>query len=202
MSGDRYRVVATTRFGGRRLVYYRGDGNYSWRKGKRGREWMTPSQADTAKRWCARKMAKNPRAVPTGKHPFLELAPGAVWPTNRDLLRALNGTGQRRRRTVKIISGMRTPRQAWELRMAMLNGTGNTAARCCTKYSGLHSWDQCGKNPQSNHAGGNAADCGTLTSKGEYTSLASDRRARRIFQRLGGCFPVTSPWEPWHAEMR
>lgn len=57
--------------------------------------------------------------------------------------------------------------------------------------------------PWSNHADGNAADCGTINgATGNYTSLASDGKARRIFEKLGGCFPVTNPWEPWHAEMR
>jgi len=64
-------------------------------------------------------------------------------------------------------------------------------------------WSACGKDPWSNHADGNAADCGTINgATGNYTSLASDGKARRIFEKLGGCFPVTNPWEPWHAEMR
>lgn len=198
----RYRVVATTRFGGRRLVYYVGQGRFSWRRGKAGRAWMSPAKADAAKKWVAKHLGKNSRPVPAGRYPFLELAEGAAWPTNEGLLRALNRTGQRRQRTIKIISGLRTPREAWVLRMKMLDGTGNTAARCCSRYTGRHSWAACGKDPWSNHADGNAADCGVIGRTGGYTSLASDRKARRLFENAGGCFPVTSPWEPWHAEMR
>lgn len=200
----RYRVAATTRLAGNRRLIYRHPDGFSWRKGKTGRQWMSAGEADAAKKWAARRLAKNVKAYPAGRHPFLELAKGARWPTNRRLLRALNRTGQARRRTVRIISGLRTPHEAWLLRMRFLHGTGNTAARCCTRYAGVHTWAECGKNPQSNHADGNAADCGVISGlTGAYTSLGLDAKARRLAYRFGIYFPVMSPQQEWwHAELR
>lgn len=198
----RYRVVATTRLGRRRLVYLQADG-FNWRRGKTGRMWLTGAEADAAKRWATRRMAKNVKAYPPRTWPFLELAKGAHWPTNRRLLRALNRTGQARQRTIRIISGLRLPHEAWVLRMRYLRGNGNLAARCCSRYAGAHSWAQCGKDPWSNHADGNAADCGTVSGlTGAYKSLASDRKARALANKFGIVFPVIDPWEPWHAELR
>lgn len=203
MSGKRFRLVVTTRLGGTRQVYLIPHKGFSYKRGKTGRAKMTAPQIEDGKKWARRRLVRAVRVIAPGQWPFLVLASGAHWPTNKALLRALNATGKGRRRLVKIVSGMRTPRQAWELRMAYLRGTGNTAARCCSRYTGQHSWQSCGKDPWSNHADGNAADCGTLTGiKGTYTSLASDTKARRIFEKLGGCFPVVDPWEPWHGEMR
>jgi len=202
MTARKYRVVATTRFGGRRLVYHLGEGRYSWRRGKTGKVWLTAQQSEAAKKWVTKRLGKNVRMVGPGQYPFLELAAGARWPTNKRLLRALNKVGQVLRRSIRIISGLRTPHEAWVLRMRYLAGRGNLAARCCSRYTTAHSWAQCGKDPWSNHADGNAADCGVIGRTGGYTSLASNRKARREFQRLGGHFPVVSPYEPWHAEMR
>ena len=203
MTGKRvYRVVVHTRLGGARQVYLIPRKGYSYKRGKTGRAKMTAPEVEQAKRWAKRRAARDIRVIGPTQWPFLVLGDTA-WPTNKRLLRALNATGRRRRRTIRIVSGLRTPHEAWELRMRYLDGTGNTAARCCTKYSGAHTWSQCGKNPLSNHASGNAADCGTVTSGGLYRSLANDTKARRIFESLGGCFPVRSPqYEPWHAEMR
>ncbi len=199
----RYRVAATTRIAGNRRLIYRQPDGFTWRRGKHGRAWMSGSEADAAKRWAHRRLAKNVKAYPAGRHPFLELVKGAHWPTDKRLLRALNRTGQRRGRTIRIISGLRTPHEAWVLRMRFLSGRGNLAARCCSRYSGKHSWDQCGRDPWSNHADGNAADCGTVSGlTGAYTSLASDSQARSLANKFGIVFPVIDPWEPWHAEMR
>ena len=202
MSRRIYRLVVTTRLGGARQVYLIPHEGFSYKRGKTGRAKMTALEIEAGKKWAKRRLARSCRTIGPDQWPFLVLGDTA-WPTNKTLLRALNHTGQRRRRVIRIVSGLRTPHEAWVLRMRYLNGQGNLAARCCSKYSGKHSWEQCGKDPWSNHADGNAADCGTMTGiKGTYTSLANDGKARRIFERLGGCFPVTSPWEPWHAEMR
>lgn len=202
MSGKHvYRLVVHTRLGGARQVYLIPGKGYSYKRGKTGRAKMTAPQIEEGKRWAKRRAARSTRVIGPKQWPFVVLGDTA-WPTNKRLLRALNTTGRRRRRMIRIVSGLRTPHEAWVLRMAMLNGTGNTAAKCCLKYSGKHSWANCGKQPQSNHASGNAADCGTVTSNGTYRSLADDKKARRIFESLGGCFPVRSPqWEPWHSEI-
>ena len=204
MKGNKrvYRLVVTTRLGGARMVYVSRDGSYSYKRGKTGRAKMTPAQIEAGKKWAKKRLARSVRVVGPGQWPFLTLG-STAWPTNKKLLRALNMTGMKRRRMVKIVSGLRTPHEAWELRMLYLDGAGNTAARCCTRYSGKHTWSQCGKDPWSNHADGNAADCGTVTANGTYRSLADDKKARRIFEKLGGCFPVRTPqFEPWHCELR
>ena len=196
-----FRLMVVARLGGARLVYVSRDGRYSYKRGKTGRAKMTARQIQLGKQWAKRRAARQVRVVGPNQWPFLVVS-DTQWPTNKRLLRALNATGQGRRRVIKIISGLRTPHEAWVLRMAYLAGRGNLAARCCTRYSGRHTWEQCGKDPWSNHADGNAADCGTVTAKGKYRSLADDAKARQIFIKHGGCFPVVDPWEPWHAEMR
>ena len=212
MSGKKrvYRLVVTTRLGGTRLVYRDRRGRFSYKRGQSGRTRMTAPQIEQGKAWAKRRAARKVRVVGPQLWPFLVLADGARWPTNKRLLRALNATGQRRRRVIRIVSGLRTPHEAWELRQAWNRyqhggPPANLAAPCCSKYgtsTTVHSWANCGRDPWSNHADGNAADCGTVTSGGTYRSLANDRKARRIFVDLGGCFPVTNPWEPWHCEMR
>ena len=184
---------------------------YSYRRGKHGRARMTAPEAEQARRWAQRRLARHIRVVAPKQWPFLQLVDGAAWPTNRALLRALNTTGRRRRRVIRIVSGLRTPREAWALRdrwnRSQHGGPpANLAAPCCSKYgraTTIHTSSQCGKDPWSNHADGNAADCGTVSGRtGNYQSLANDGRAARIFRSLGGCFPVVDPWEPWHCEMR
>lgn len=114
------------------------------------------------------------------------------WPSKylvRKLRRVAADIGQ----TVHIISGTRTPYQAWDLRMRYLRGAGNLAARCCTKYSGVHSWSACGKNPLSNHADGKAADCSV-----RGVNIGNYPGARDAMKRNDLCLPV--PGEPWHCE--
>ena len=211
MSGKHvYRLVVHTRLGGARQVYLIPGKGYSYKRGKTGRAKMTAPQIEEGKRWARRRAARSTRVIGPQQWPFLVLGDTA-WPTSKRLLRALNTTGRRRRRMVKIISGLRTPHEAWALRQAWNRYQhggphANLAAPCCSKYgtsTTVHSWGSCGRDPWSNHADGNAADCGTVTSSGTYRSLADDKKARRIFESLGGCFPVRSPqYEPWHAEMR
>lgn len=198
----RYRMMVVTRLGTARQVYLIPHRGFSYRRGNTGRAQMTAPQIEAAKRWARRRLVRSTKIVGRGGWPFLELVPGARWPTNKKLLRSLNTVARLRKRRIRIVSGLRTPHEAWQLRMKFLSGRGNLAARCCTRYSGPHSWANCGKDPWSNHADGNAADCGTLTGNGRYTSLADDGRARSLAHRHGLIFPVTSPWEPWHAEHR
>ena len=122
-----------------------------------------------------------------------------VAPPGDQVMRILDGVGQRLGRYVKIISGDRTPYQAWQLRMRYLNGTGNLAALCCSN-AGRHSWAACGKTPHSNHARGRAADCGVVHSGRStgYTSLGAWPGAKAALRAEGGCLPV--PGELWHVE--
>lgn len=182
----KFRVVATTVFGGRRLIYHVGQGRFSWRRGKNGKAWMTPSQAEAAKRWATKRLAKNVRMVAPGGWPFLDLAPSAAWPTDKRLLRRLNAVGQRRRRTVRIISGKRTMAQQqalWDKYQRYLNG-------------GPHANLAAYPNANAPHIRGVAADCGVIGRTGGYTSLGSDAKARKYAEKLD--LRAWVPNEPWH----
>lgn len=186
MTARKYRVVATTRFGGRRLVYHLGSGRYSWRRGKTGKVWLTAQQAEAAKKWVTRRLGKNVRMVGPGQYPFLELVSGAAWPTDKALLRALNRVGQRRRRVVRIISGKRTLAQQqalYDKYQRYLNGG---------PYANLAAYP----NANAPHIRGVAADCGVVSARGRYTSLGLDRKARKHAEAAGLRAWVNG--EPWH----
>lgn len=123
------------------------------------------------------------------KYPYLELAPGAIWPTNKDLLVGLNATARRLAREqkrpglkIRIVSGLRTYQQQVALYQAYLNGTGNLAARPGT----------------SRHETGNAADCGVVGGWGPYVSLCEYPGAVAALRAKGLTAPVYS--EAWHIE--
>ncbi len=125
------------------------------------------------------------------------MAPGAT-PPGADLMRRLRQVAAFIHLTIKIISGDRTPYQAWVLRMRYLNGTGNLAALCCWQR-GRHSWSSCGKSPRSNHARGKAADCGVIL-RGRYVSIGKYGPARSAMRKFGLCLPVGNG-EIWHTEV-
>lgn len=193
---SKFRVVATTRLGRRRLVLHTGSG-YSWRRGQAA---MTVKQAAGARRWANRRRARTVDVLRKGQWAFLSKNGNTEWPKNRRLLRKLNRVGRRRRLRVHIVSGQRTPWQAWQLRMNYLHNGSPLAARCCSRFDGVHSWADCGKDPWSNHADGNAADCGLILRSGRYQSIGLDRRARRLMRRLRLCLPV-GHGEVWHVEI-
>lgn len=197
----RFRLVVTTRLGSRWLVKRR-DSGFTLRGG--GRITMTAGEVERAKKWAKRRRVRSLRVLEPGEWAFLSKADTA-WPTQRRLLVKLNKVGRRTHRRVHIISGLRTPREAWVLRMRYLNGHGNLAARCCLTYSGVHTWAACGKQPQSNHADGRAADVGVITRSGGYLSLGLWRRSRKATYRVGLTFPILrrlgSPVDEWwHVE--
>ncbi len=125
-------------------------------------------------------------------------------PAGKELMRRAGVASQIMRLPLLIVSGDRTPYQAWQLRMKYLRGTGNLAARCC-RYSGAHSWSACGKTPTSNHARGKAIDCGWLTSSG-YKSFMLVPGALNAARKAGMKAPMWPPWggriEAWHMENR
>lgn len=182
----RYRVAATTRFGGRRLIYWHGGARFSWFRGKSGKAWMTARAADAAKRWAGRRLAKDVKAYPPGRYPFLELASGTMWPSDKRLLRRLNQVGAHMHRTIRIISGRRTlaqQRALWERYQRYLNGG---------PYANLAAYP----NERAPHIRGVAADCGVIGRTGSYTSLGLNSKARRKAERLG--LRALVPGEPWH----
>ena len=125
------------------------------------------------------------------------LAPGAR-PAGDELMRRIGLVSKDIGLPILIKSGDRTAWEAYNFRMMYLRGTGNLAARCCSKYSGIHSWSACGKNPWSNHARGRAIDCGTVRG-GQYSSIGYSTAARASMRKHGLCLPV--PGEKWHVEI-
>ena len=121
-------------------------------------------------------------------------------PAGVELMRRIGVASELMRLPLLVVSGDRSPYEAWVLRMRQLNGTGNLAALCCgNRYR--HSWASCGKTPRSNHARGLAVDCGWVTGRG-YRSFMLVPGAYRVAVAAGVMAPLWSPWngriEPWH----
>jgi len=182
-----------------RQVYKKKGGGYTTNRTKRAGTKFTLGQRREVTKWAkARKFR-----VRFTKSRFVFLAPnsGVVMPAGKDgtaLTVALNESAREARRRIQIVSARRTHYQAWSLRMLYLNGRGNLAARCCTKYSGKHSYSACGKNPTSHHAkgGGRAVDAGWITSSGSYLQLRKWAKGNQILEKHG--LKGTVPSEAWH----
>lgn len=166
---------------------------------------MNARDAAAAVKWVKKKGWKP--ILSRDPYPFVVRQSKDVhWPKDATLLRKLNGLGRRRKHLVMLVSGYRTDYEQWELRMKFLAGNGNLAARCCMKYwpDVIHSWDNCGKDSQSNHSkegnGRGAADCGLITAGG-YMSLGNVPGIERDMRDLELCLPVRNPYEPWHAQV-
>lgn len=166
---------------------------------------MNARDAAAAVKWVKKKGWKP--ILSRDPYPFVVRQSKDVhWPKDATLLRKLNGLGRRRKHLVMLVSGYRTDYEQWELRMKFLAGNGNLAARCCMKYwpDVIHSWDNCGKDSQSNHSkegnGRGAADCGLITAGG-YVSLGNVPGIERDMRDLELCLPVRNPYEPWHAQV-
>lgn len=160
---------------------------------------LNAKEAAAAVKWVKKKGWK-PRLVRNGL-PFIDPSPGVELPGDRVLLMKLNRVGREMKRLVVVKSGYRSHYQQWELRMKFLRGEGNLAARCCLKYDQtIHSWQQCGKQSQSNHSlppKGRAVDCGLLLGSG-YVSIGNVHDARVLMKKNGLCLPV--PGEAWHVQ--
>lgn len=122
-----------------------------------------------------------------------------------DLESKLNEVAKDIKRKLFIGEGLRTNHQQWVFRMAYLAGRGNVAARCCLKYwpDVPHSWANCGKQSQSNHASGKAADTMILPS---HTNIGTWPSAVASMKKHGLGLPVGratgSPQnENWHVEI-
>lgn len=195
--GRRWRLVVTTRLGSIRTVYRTRTG-YSLRARKHYSPWMTAGEIEAAKEWARRRHVRTTRVIDHDGWTHLRLAPGALWPTDRDLLRRLNTIAVRMNRIILIRSGLRHlgrpgdypshPNTQWYFWEAMNAGAGNTAAY-----------------PSANapHVRGVAADCGVVDRRGRYASIGDNRRARRLMHRLGLCLPVgpssiNPHGETWH----
>jgi hypothetical protein len=114
------------------------------------------------------------------------------------LEKKLNNVGRRLKRKLFVGEGKRSSHAQWKFYMAYLNGQDNLAARCCTKYAPRvkHSWASCGKNSQSNHYTGDAADTVVMpswTNIGWYNGAVSAMKAEGLGLPVGG--------EAWHVEI-
>ena len=131
------------------------------------------------------------------------LAPGVV-PAGAELMRRAGVASELMGLPLLVKSGDRTAAQAWSLRMRYLRGAGPLAARCCSKYSGMHSWSACGKRPFSLHSQGRAIDCG-FVKDGRYASFRLWPGSLAVAQKAGLKFnlwpPYNSAIEPWHCTL-
>ena len=109
----------------------------------------------------------------------------------------LNEVGRDIKRKLFVGEGKRSSHAQWVFYMAYLNGHGNKAAPCCTKYWGRrHSWAVCGKNSQSNHYTGDAADTVIMPS---WNNIGTSKDAVASMRRHGLGLPVSG--ENWHVEI-
>lgn len=134
---------------------------------------------------------------------WLELGPGARWPSGpagRRLLGKLNRVGRRTRRHIIITSGKRSPHAQWVAYQDYLAG-GTLAAPCCSRHY-LHSWSQCLKQCASRHCVSRAADCEIQYARNGtyYVNIGEVQAARAAMRAVGLCLPVGSG-EVWHVEV-
>lgn len=114
----------------------------------------------------------------------------------RPLENRLNKVGRDIKRKLFVGEGKRSAHAQWVFRMMYLNGHGNLAARCCTRFWGKHSWGSCGKNSQSNHFPGRAADTVIMPS---WSNIGTDSKAIAAMRKYGLGLPVRG--ENWHVEI-
>lgn len=203
-AGDRvYRCVARNRkTNNAKRVWRKAAGGFTLKASHKGLAKVKPGMFSKAEIREVEKWAKREDLAlftTKSKYPFVVLDSDTAW-GNPELSKKLDELGEKRQRYLWAGEYKRTAHRQWELRMAYLEGRGNLAALCCTKYSGRHSWESCGKNSQSNHAAGNACDTSYLHSgrSGSYTNVGNDAKCRALMHDLGLCLPVGG--EAWHIE--
>lgn len=180
MSQD-FRAVATTRFGGVRLIKKTKKG-FSWRGNpKTSRIMMSRAEIEDARVWAKKHKAKTFRVLKQGDWSHLRLDPTTKWPTDKKLLTRLNTVGQKLGRIVYLKSGHRTLQEQTRLYNLWRAGQGNRAAY---------------PNQNAPHIRGVAADCGIIDRKGNYASLGLNSQAKKIAESLG--LRAWVPGEPWH----
>ncbi len=177
----------------------RGGFTLSKRRGVAGR--FLPAKKGDLRRWASKRKFKieftrraNPFVVYDTVASDGDEKTGRVV---RGLESRLNAVGKDIKRKLFVGEGKRSAHAQWVFYMAMLAGHGNTAAPCCTKYYRTpHSWANCGKNSQSNHFTGNAADTVIMPS---WNNIGTSADAVRSMRRHGLGLPVGG--ENWHVEV-
>lgn len=184
----RIRVTGWAKTGRRKFVRRRRDGTFTFRN--KGRVKLNRREARAAMVW-ARGRGADPKRTTRPGRAFLDLAPGAAWPTDGRLLRKLNRVARRRRRIIRIVSGRRTYRQQLALWNAWLRHRdfGGPPANLAAY-----------PNANAPHIRGVAADCGVVDAKGRYRSLGLDAKAARLARDAG--LAAWVPGEPWHWQRR
>lgn len=188
-NGDVHQVYRTKR-GGFTLSNKRGVG-----------ERFLPSKKDELRHWAHKRKYKieftrktNPFVVYDTVTSDGDEKTGRVRP---NLEHKLNEVGRDIKRKLFVGEGKRSAHAQWKFYMAYLGGHGNKAAPCCTKYYRTpHSWANCGKNSQSNHFTGDAADTVIMPS---WNNIGTSSAAVASMRRHGLGLPVSG--ENWHVEI-
>ena len=188
-NGDVHQVYRTKR-GGFTLSNKRGVGERS-----------LPSKKDELRHWAHKRKYKieftrktNPFVVYDTVTSDGDEKTGRVRP---NLEHKLNEVGRDIKRKLFVGEGKCSAHAQWKFYMAYLGGHGNKAAPCCTKYYRTpHSWANCGKNSQSNHFTGDAADTVIMPS---WNNIGTSSAAVASMRRHGLGLPVGG--ENWHVEI-
>jgi len=196
-------VLVTKKNGHVHQVYRTKTGRYTLNR-KRAYKFRFSKEGKSAiKRWAVRRKFKTIEFT-TKKNPFVvydTITSDGDEATKRvrpPLEKRLNEVGRDIKRKLFVGEGKRSSHAQWSFYMSYLNGHGNLAAMCCTKYppKTRHSWSNCGKNSQSNHYTGDAADTVIMPS---WNNIGTSSAAVASMRRHGLGLPVDG--ENWHVEI-
>lgn len=197
-----YAVLVTKKNGDVHQLYRTKMGRWTVNRKKANKFRFTKESRPVVKKWAAKHKFVSVEFT-TKKNPFVvydtitsdgDEATGRVQPK---LEKKLNEVGRDIKRKLFVGEGKRSAHAQWKFYMAYLNGQGNLAARCCTKYyRQKHSWADCGKNSQSNHYTGDAADTVIMPS---WNNIGTSADAVASMRRHGLGLPVGG--ENWHVEV-
>lgn len=195
-------VLVTKKNGDVHQVYRTKMGTFTLDRKKAKGFRFDPSKKPSIKKWANRNKFKSVEFT-TKENPFVvydtvtsdgDEATGRV---RASLENKLNEVGRDIKRKLFVGEGKRSAHAQWKFYMAYLAGHGNLAARCCTKYYRTpHSWANCGKNSQSNHFTGDAADTVIMPS---WNNIGTSDAAVKALRRHGLGLPVGG--ENWHVEI-
>lgn len=184
------KLIGFTRYGNYKLVRITGDGGFTTTVGK-GRAKLNWREYQKALAWAKKKKMTGLTKINkskdemTWKYPFLEKNSGTKWPKDSKLLAKMNSAARAAKRRVRIISGYRTLAQQRYLYNLYKAGRGNLAAY---------------PNANAPHIRGVAADCGTVTKGGSYSSAFHDSKFKYECQRRG--VHAWVPGEAWHLQRK
>ena len=196
-------ALITKKNGDVHQVYRTKMGTYTLDRKKAKQFRFDPSQKPSIKKWAARRKFKSVE-FSAKDNPFIVYdtttsdGDEATRRVRPNLEKKMNEVGRDIKRKLFVGEGKRSAHAQWAFYMAYLNGHGNLAARCCTKFAAWekHSWAACGKNSQSNHYTGDAADTVIMPS---WSNIGTSREAVASMRRHGLGLPVGG--ENWHVEI-